>query len=255
MAAEGNGRYAREDASVAGRAIAERADAGPHGDSEGASFSTARPTSGGVNRGLSETLARRRRLYERLLLSRMGGRLSPEDAEDIVSESLTRLESGLSKHPPASGKELGWFARVVLNQGIDFLCARDGRPRNGAAPRPVPVPITGVGDQEIASLSTDEEATTIADLGSVAETREAQELVQRVLANLPPEDVRLITLRHVHAADARRDEVAALAGLTVSEFRWRYGRVVEGHLDHTQHVPSESLANAGSARPTRSRPR
>src|SRR5215207_3282877 len=73
-----------------------------------------------------ELLARDRRKYERLLLARLGGSLSKEDAEDIVSESLTnaffsrrnhRWQVGLS-----NGSQLlaGCWASAVDTGGTCF---------------------------------------------------------------------------------------------------------------------------------------
>ena len=41
---------------------------------------------------------------------------------------------------------------------------------------------------------------------------------------MAPKDAELIKLRHILEANASRDEVAAMAGLTLGEFRWRYTR-------------------------------
>jgi DNA-directed RNA polymerase specialized sigma24 family protein len=108
------------------------------------------------SKGLHEILARDRRRYERLLLSRMGSAISPEDAEDIVSDALIRVQLKASADPPRGGHEEGWFARIVLNLGIDFLRARDGRRRNGSSPRPAIVPLSAL-EHEPAAEPPDED--------------------------------------------------------------------------------------------------
>jgi hypothetical protein len=45
-----------------------------------------------------------------------------------------------------------------------------------------------------------------------------------VLDTLDPKDAELLKLRHLLGEHATRDEVAAMARLTVGEFRWRYAR-------------------------------
>jgi DNA-directed RNA polymerase specialized sigma24 family protein len=78
---------------------------------------------------LHEALARDRRRYERLIHRRFRGGVSWEDAEDIVSDALLRAHSKRDSEPPERGKEGAWFTRIVFNQAVDFLRARDGRKR------------------------------------------------------------------------------------------------------------------------------
>jgi DNA-directed RNA polymerase specialized sigma24 family protein len=107
-----------------------------------------------------EVLAHDRRRYERLLLARLGGALSREDAEDIVSEALIRVQVRAADDPPKPGREEAWFARVVLNLGVDFLRARDGRRRNGVSPRPTVVPLTQI-DEETHALAFGDEGASL----------------------------------------------------------------------------------------------
>jgi RNA polymerase sigma factor (sigma-70 family) len=177
---------------------------------------------------LHETLARDRRRYERLVYGRLRGGICWQDAEDIVSDALMRAHASAQVDPPQRGKEQAWFTRIVFNQGIDFLRARDGRRREGARPRPDLVSLSELAAAGV-ELAADVERGAGADawideLDSERERAQAQEIVGRVLARMPPEEAALVKLRHLLGADAPRDEVAAMAGLTLGEFRWRYAR-------------------------------
>lgn len=174
---------------------------------------------------MHEVLAQDRRRYERLLLSRMGTTLSREDAEDVVSEALIRVQAKAETDPPQPGKEEAWFARVVLNQGIDFIRARDGRKREGSTPRPAVVSLTHI-DEDLRALADGgpDETLDIESLADAHERRQARELVDRVLSALDPKDAELVKLRHLVGGRASREQLAAMAGLTVGEFRWRYAK-------------------------------
>ena len=174
---------------------------------------------------MHEVLAQDRRRYERLLLSRMGTTLSREDAEDVVSEALIRVQGKAESDPPQAGKEEAWFARIVLNQGIDFIRARDGRRREGSTPRPAVVSLTHI-DEDLRALSGEslDETLDLQSLADAHERRQARELVNRVLAALDPKDAELVKLRHLVGGRASREQLAAMAGLTVGEFRWRYAK-------------------------------
>ena len=184
MAAGVNGRDERETSSRAAIDGAKRVVGGPGDDSRGANIATPSPIDLQVRgASLHERLARDRRRYEGLVLSRMASRLSAEDAEDIVSESLIRAESRLKSQPPAPGKESAWFARVVLNQAVDFLRARDGRRRPGSRPRLVAVPFDDA--IEIERTHGEREANVVDELGEKTERQQARTLVSRVLRELP----------------------------------------------------------------------
>ena len=178
--------------------------------------------------GLHETLARDRRRYERLVYGRLRGTVCWQDAEDIVSEALVRAHAGAELDPPQPGKERAWFTRIVFNQGIDFLRSRDGRRREGAAQRPDVVSLE-VLESAGFELAEDAADAGLADawiegLDVENERAQAQAIVERVLSRMPPKDAELIKLRHLLGAEATRDEIAAMAGLTLGEFRWRYAR-------------------------------
>jgi RNA polymerase sigma factor (sigma-70 family) len=177
---------------------------------------------------LREVLARDRRRYERLVYGRLRGAVCWQDAEDIVSEALMRAHTSAEVDLPHLGKEQAWFARIVFNQGIDFLRARDGRRRDGAKPRP---DVVSLNELETVGVELSDDGghagTTdawIEGLDIEIERAQAQEIVDRVLARMAPKDAELIKLRHLLEANASRDEVAAMAGLTLGEFRWRYTR-------------------------------
>jgi RNA polymerase sigma factor (sigma-70 family) len=175
---------------------------------------------------LHELLALDRSRYERLLLSRMGSTISREDAEDIVSDALLRVQAR-SSDQPQPGKEDAWFARIVLNQGIDFLRSRDGRKREGSTPRPAVVSLSDMDDDLHPACPSDE----LESLAEATERDEVGELVTRVLDALDPKDAELVKLRHLVGASASREQVAAMAGLTVGEFRWRYARAWARFVD------------------------
>lgn len=177
---------------------------------------------------LHETLARDRRRYERLVYGRLRGGICWQDAEDIVSDALMRAHTSAQVDPPQRGKEQAWFTRIVFNQGIDFLRARDGRRREGARPRPDLVSLSELAAAGV-EVAEDVERSAATDawideLDTEREREQAQEIVGRVLSRMPPEDAALVKLRHLLGAGAPRDEVAAMAGLTLGEFRWRYAR-------------------------------
>jgi RNA polymerase sigma factor (sigma-70 family) len=178
--------------------------------------------------GLHEALARDRRRYERLVYSRLRGGICWQDAEDIVSDALLRAHASAEIDPPLPGKERAWFTRIVFNQGIDFLRARDGRRREGARQRPDVVSIDELETVGVELAEDVEHAGTgdawIEGLDVDSEREQAQALVERVLARMPRKDAELIKLRHLLGTDATRDELAAMAGLTLGEFRWRYAR-------------------------------
>jgi RNA polymerase sigma factor (sigma-70 family) len=179
---------------------------------------------------LHESLARDRMRYERLLFARMGGTLTREDAEDIVSDALVKVAAKVEVDPPRPGNEEAWFARVVLNQGIDFIRARDGRKRNGSNGRPKVVPLREVHEDADALASDDDPAASIA-LGDAVEREQAQAVVTRVMSALDPKDAELVKLRHLVGPAASREQIATMAGLTVGEFRWRYTRAWNRFVD------------------------
>jgi DNA-directed RNA polymerase specialized sigma24 family protein len=174
--------------------------------------------------GLHERLAGDRRFFERLILSRMGSTMSPEDAEDIVSDSLLRLQASPSTRQPAPGKETSWFASIVVNQGFDFLRARDGRRRPGSLARPMPVAFDDVDEEELEQFGIVAAPPSLDALADEAERRHVRELVVRVMTSLEPAHAELIRLRLKAGPQATRSELAAMAGLSVGEFRWRYAR-------------------------------
>jgi DNA-directed RNA polymerase specialized sigma24 family protein len=184
---------------------------------------------------LHEGFARDRRRYERLVYGRMRDAICWQDAEDIVSEALIRALAAVDTDPPQPGNEQAWFTRIVFNGGVDFLRSRDGRRREGSRPRPDVVSLDALqtvgvelaGDVELAG-STD---AWIEALDGEADCEQARELVQRVLSCMPREDAELVKLRHLLSEDATRDEVAAMAGLTLGEFRWRYSRAWSRFVD------------------------
>jgi DNA-directed RNA polymerase specialized sigma24 family protein len=139
-----------------------------------------------------------------------------------------RALTGAETDPPQPGKEQAWFTRIVFNRGVDFLRARDGRRREGYRPRPDLVSLNelqSAGAEPAADVErTDSPDDWIDALDSDTERTQARELVERVLSQMPAEDATLVRLRHLLGADATRDEVAAMAGLTLGEFRWRYAR-------------------------------
>ena len=196
---------------------------------EGAIATSAAPTGIRHRAGdLHETLARDRRRYERLVYGRLRGGLCWQDAEDIVSDALMRALTHAEADPPQPGKEQAWFTRIVLNRGVDFLRARDGRRREGYRRRPDVVSLNELEGAGIELAADIERAGSseawMESLDSDHERAQAQELVERVLSQMAPEDAELVTLRHLLGAEATRDEVAAMAGLTLGEFRWRYQR-------------------------------
>ena len=177
---------------------------------------------------LHEALARDRRRYERLVYGRLRGAICWQDAEDIVSEALIRAHARAEDDPPQPGKEQAWFTRIVFNQGIDFLRARDGRRREGARHRPDVVSLTELEAVGVELAEDIQHAGAgdawIEDLDEETERAQAQEIVERVLSRMAPKDAELIKLRHLLGGEATRDEVAAMAGLTLGEFRWRHAR-------------------------------
>ena len=184
---------------------------------------------------LHEALARDRRRYERLVHRRFHGGVSWEDAEDIVSDALLRAHSRVDSEPPEHGKESAWFTRIVFNQAVDFLRARDGRRREGSRPRPGVVSLTELEEAgaELPDAADGAGAgeAWIEALDREGEQAQARTIVARVLSRVPPKDADLIKLRHLLGADAPREQVAAMAGLTLGEFRWRYARAWERFVD------------------------
>ena len=169
---------------------------------------------------------RRSKFYE------ISDNLTREDAEDIVSESLIRVQTKADATPPRPGREGPWFASVVINAGIDFLRARDGRRRGGASPRPALVPLSAVEQEMGGGIGhIDAELDAVTELGDEVARKQTQELVQRVMEALDPKDAELIKLRHLVGGEASREEVARLAGLTLGEYRWRYARAWRRFVD------------------------
>ena len=182
-------------------------------------------------RSSHEELARDRRRFERLLLARMGTSITREDAEDIVSEALLRAHRKLETDPPRRGAEGPWFARMVVNLGIDFIRARDGRPRNGSA-RPRAIALDEVAEDGPAPNELDADGPPgVAELADEVEREQARELVRRVMASMDPRDAELVKLKHLTAAHATRQEIAAMAGMTLGEFRHRYARAWARFID------------------------
>jgi RNA polymerase sigma factor (sigma-70 family) len=176
---------------------------------------------------LHESLARDRVRYERLLFARMGGTITREDAEDIVSDALLKVAAKAETDAPEVGSEEAWFGRVVLNQGIDFIRARDGRRRNGSNGRPKVVSLRDLDEDANALSATDDDPA----LDDAAEREQAQAVVTRVMSALDPKDAELVKLRHLVGPAASREQLATMAGLTVGEFRWRYTRAWNRFVD------------------------
>ena len=176
---------------------------------------------------LHESLARDRTRYERLLFARMAGTITREDAEDIVSDALVKVAARLESDAPGPGSEEAWFGRIVLNQGIDFIRARDGRKRNGSNGRPKVVSLRDL-DEDAHALSATDDGTAMDD---AAEREQAQAVVTRVMSALDPKDAELVKLRHLVGPAASREQLATMAGLTVGEFRWRYNRAWNRFVD------------------------
>ncbi|MBE2315983.1 sigma-70 family RNA polymerase sigma factor [Solirubrobacter sp. CPCC 204708] len=141
-------------------------------------------------------LAAERGRYEQLVVTRFGGTLSREDAEDIVSDALLAVAG---KVPPGAGR--AWFARVVLNRAEDFRRARDGR----RSPR--------------AFVELDEQlAATPEDDGF--DRALAHRTVHRALRRLPAEYGTLIRRRHLHGASRR--EIATALNLSLHQYEKRH---------------------------------
>src|SRR3954454_18921404 len=174
-----------------------------------------------LGESLHEVLARDRQRYERLVYGRLRDSITWEDAEDIVSDALLKTQ-GSAGDRPVPGKEEAWFCRIVLNQGIDFLRSRDGRKRDGSAPRPGVVSLNQLGERGVELPAADDDGTTAE--GDDVERKQAREIVARVMQRLDPEDADLVKIRHLAGPQASRRRVAEMAGLTVGEFRWRYAR-------------------------------
>ena len=149
------------------------------------------------------------------MYGRLRGGVCWQDAEDIVSDALIRAHASAEADPPRPGSERAWFTRIVFNQGIDFLRARDGRRREGATQRPDVVSLDELETVGIELAEDVEHAGTgdawIEGLDVYREREQAHALVERVLSRMPPKDAELIKLRHLLGADATRDELAALA--------------------------------------------
>lgn len=141
-------------------------------------------------------LAADRGRYEQLIVSRFGGTLSREDAEDIVSEALLHVADRI---PAGAGHS--WFARVVLNRAEDFRRARDGR---RTARRFVALDDTLVADTPDDDFERDL----------------AHRTVHRALDRLPAEHGALLRRRHL--AGAGRREIASALGLTVTQYEKRH---------------------------------
>src|SRR4051812_26818043 len=185
--AMGGRSNARKDDGQAADSISRRSSV----PARSASGSGRQPVGQGVNlrlafptrnrmRGesLHEVLARDRQRYERLVYGRLRDSITWEDAEDIVSDALLKAQrSGGDR--PAPGKEEAWFARIVLNQGVDFLRSRDGRKRNGSAPRPSVVSLSQLEERGVELPAADDDRAT-AD-GDAVERQQAHEIVARVM--------------------------------------------------------------------------
>ena len=198
-------------------------------NSQGVNLSVAAPTRRTMCRpDLHEALAPQRAHFERIAYGRLKAAITWEDAEDIVSDALLRADRTAEKDPPASGNEEAWFGRIVIRTGIDFIRARDGRSRDGTSRRPTVVSLTALSDvgHEPSDHGFDFGAriSSLPDesMGDASERRHSAEIVDRAFAQLDPGDVELIKLRHLVGPECSRARIAEMAGLTVSEFRWRY---------------------------------
>jgi RNA polymerase sigma factor (sigma-70 family) len=178
---------------------------------------------------LHESLVRDRRHYERLVYGRLHTAISWEDAEDIVAEALFRATRAALTDPPEPGHHEGWFGRIVLNQGIDFIRSRDGRRRENSTARPTVVSIAelteaGVELPEDPGIPPHQQMTIEDLLGEEAERHSTAALVERVLERLEPKEAELIKLRHLFGAERSREEIASMAGLSLGQFRARYAK-------------------------------
>jgi DNA-directed RNA polymerase specialized sigma24 family protein len=182
---------------------------------------------------LYSRLHARRRAIEQAVVARFAGVLSYADAEDLVSSGLERALT--AKKLPTPDIEAAWFQRVVFNLAIDEIRRHRGRRQTGqgGALRHV-VLLSELGDHGIEVADDDElsDPEMLAEAaGELAQRAFAVEAAREVLAQLDPEDVRMLLVRHVELPDAGRVRCAEAAGMTVEAWRHRYPRAWERFVD------------------------
>jgi len=174
-----------------------------------------------------ERFARDRRRYVRIVLRRYPRILTPEDAEDIVSEALIEDAAKVPRHAMDGGRP--WFARVVLNRAEDYRRARDGRPRSQRRPAPDHEAPRHAGPRTIPMSTLDENrlSSLFASPSTDEDDAEARERAQRTLADalerIPAEDARLLRLRFLDPPQPRtRQAVADELGLSLTQYESRH---------------------------------
>jgi RNA polymerase sigma-70 factor (ECF subfamily) len=109
---------------------------------------------------------------------------NPEIAEEVVQEAFLSIWRHAESYRPERGAVRAWLLTVVRNRAIDAIRARDGRLRAGGAPMPRTVPL----DDLILMAADDPEDTAVRWIDG--------EMVRKALAELPPEQRRVVDLAY-----------------------------------------------------------
>ena len=179
---------------------------------------------------LYERLQERRAIYESAVRSRYGQVFGHHDAEDLVSTALHQVLTTSTQ--PAPGMEDAWFRTMLSHVAVDELRRRHGRRQRftsdtetAAFRRAVLLSELAETGFEIADADPEESADAWAERIDRDEDRDRVEaLVRQALDELTPDELRLLTIRHVELPGVNRSRCANAAGLTEDAWRHRYGR-------------------------------
>jgi len=124
-----------------------------------------------------------------------------QDAEDVVQDVFLKVYSSLADFR-GEARFSTWICRIAYTTAVSHI--RRHRP-----------------DRAGIEIQNDHDTCTTDDENNLHDERLQQ--LQRLLAQLPPEDAVLLTLYYQH--DKTMDEIASISGLSVSNVKVRLHRI------------------------------
>lgn len=173
---------------------------------------------GAAATGALERLVEERAALVAWLAARFRGRLSYEDAEDVVAEALPRLAD--DPHLPSDRARAGAYVRRALwRDGLDELRHRHGRDLD----RREPVPL------ELAAEQAQPGAEPEGELTERQERATVRAAASRVLERLSPTEAKVLRLKFLD--EAPPDAIADELGVTRSQYQRRLTAASRRALD------------------------
>jgi RNA polymerase sigma-70 factor (ECF subfamily) len=138
-----------------------------------------------ARRGDARAFEELARQIERPLFRHTARMLGPDDAEDVVQDALLSAWKSLGSFQGNSFR--AWIFRIATNRAVDRLRSRRRRPE-------LPLDPPAEDDDAVAWA---EPAAPGPELADLAGDREALEVVERALADLPAEQRAVLLLRDI----------------------------------------------------------